>query len=460
MSSPSSSQWFTLPVEIQLTITQLLDNNALRSLSEVSHYNRILCLPAVYNSVTIPSFARLQSFLDHVPVHHASHIRTLDISTAGSVVDAPVVTQATCSDALRRILSLAPRLRSLSLHLSTELSPLAISSFSILDQLTDLSIQPCRDAIHTSLSERTVIGVALAVPSLKSLSISCVTRAFPCHINTWQSPHRHSPSLAADKPTVPTDGTHSSVPPTLPSLFTIHSLRHLAIHNTALGDPLFASTDLAVRCQLETLELGAFESASPAENASWSSHILRRVGPQLRSVVLSAGIVGATESLSLPILERVRLTPLFSPSQLPSTLRMLATASRALRHINVECLADDLEDVCEELSECVEHVNGGPYNLKLRVLPALEGDVLITECPVTSECVPPLDENAQEALSRLESAFTSAGTPISIMGTNPEVPQQEDEDWDDLTVVDETGPGVEIKGKYITEDPWVQVGAW
>ena len=297
------------------------------------------------------------------------------------------------------------------------------------------------------------------MPSLKSLSISCVTRAFPCHINTWQSPHC---SLPADTSSVPTDGCHSSAPPTLPSLFTISSLRHLAIHNTALGDPLFASANLAVRCQLETLELGAFESASPAENAIWSSHILRRVGSQLRSVVLSSGIVGATEPLSLPLLDRVRLTPLFSPSQLPSSLRVLATASRALRHINVECLADDLEDVCEELSDCVEHVNGGPYNLKLRVLPALEGDILVTERPVTSECVPPLDENAQEALSRLEDAFTSAGTPISIMGTNPEVPQQEDEeqDWDDLTVVDETVPGVEIKGTYMAEDPWVHVGAW
>ena len=304
-------------------------------------------------------------------------------------------------------------------------------------------------------SERTVIGIALAVPSLKSLSISCVTRAFPCHINTWQKPQRHP----ADISSVPTD---SAAPHTLPSLFTIHSLRHLAIHNTALGDPLFASADLAVRCQLETLELGAFESASPAENAGWSSHILRRVGSHLRSVVLSSGIVGATEPLSLPFLDRVRLTPLFSPSQLPSTLRMLATASRSLRHINVECLADDLEDVCEELSECVEHVNGGPCNLKLRVLPALDGDILLAERPVTSECVPSLGENAQEALSRLENAFTSTGTPISIMGTNPEVPHQEDEepDWDDLTVVDETGPGVEIKGTMMAEDPWIQLGTW
>ena len=300
------------------------------------------------------------------------------------------------------------------------------------------------------------------MPSLKSLSISCVTRAFPCQINTWQNPHRHSPSLSADTSSVPTDGTYSSAPHTLPSLFAIPSLRHLAIHNTALGDPLFASADLAVRCQLETLELGAFESASPAENARWTSHILRRVGSHLRSVVLSSGIIGATEPLFLPFLDRVRLTPLFSPSQLPSTLRMLATASRALRHINVECLADDLEDVCEELSECVEHVNGGPYNLKLRVLPALKDDILLADCPVISECMPSLGENAQEALSRLEDAFTSAGTPISVMGTNPEVLQQEceEQDWDDLTVVDETGSGAEIKGTNIADDSWIQVGVW
>jgi hypothetical protein len=122
----------------------------------------------------------------------------------------------------------------------------------------------------------------------------------------------------------------------------------------------------------------------------------------------------------------------------------------------------DLEDVCEELSECVEHVNGGPYNLKLRVFPAREGDVL-AEPPLTSDCVPvvaSLDKNAQDALSRLENAFTSAGTPISIVGSN--VPQQEDEeqDWDDRTVVDETAVVMEMKGAVVAEDPWVQIGGW
>jgi hypothetical protein len=257
---------------------------------------------------------------------------------------------------------------------------------------------------------------------------------------------------------------------TLPNLFSIPSLRHLAIHNTFLGNPLFASADLAVRCQLDSLEIGAFENASPTENARWGTHILQRAGSHLRSLVLSSGIVSTTapeRRLSLPSLERVRLTPIFSPSHLPSTLRTLAAATGAnagcLRHIHVECLTVDLEDVCEELSECVEHVNGGPYNLKLRVFPALGGDVL-AELPVTSDGAVPvhsLDENAQDALSRLEDAFTSAGTPISILGSNV-LQQQEDEepDWDDLTVVDETAVGMEMKGTVVIEEPWAQVGIW
>jgi len=98
------------------------------------------------------------------------------------------------------------------------------------------------------------------------------------------------------------------------------------------------------------------------------------------------------------------------------------------------------------------------------VFPALEGDVL-AELPVTSDSsLPPvhsLDENAQDALSRLEDAFTSAGTPVSIMGSNVLLQQEDDEqDWDDLTVVDETAVGMEMKGTVVIEEPWAQVGIW
>lgn len=270
-----------------------------------------------------------------------------------------------------------------------------------------------------------------------------------------------------------TDDSPCQATATLPNLLSIPSLRHLAIHNTFLGNPLFASADLPVRCQLESLEIGAFDNASPTENARWGTQILQRcAGSHLRSVVLSSGIVSTAEQqrrLSLPSLERVRLTPIFSPSHLPSTLRTLAAATASggcLRHIHVECLAVDLEDVCEELSECVEHVNGGPYNLKLRVFPALEGDVLSERHPVTSDWrqsvpVHSLDENAQDALSRLEDAFTSAGSPISIMGSNvPQQQEDEEQDWDDLTVVDESAVGMEMKGTVVMEEPWAQVGIW
>jgi hypothetical protein len=219
---------------------------------------------------------------------------------------------------------------------------------------------------------------------------------------------------------------------------------------------------LDVRCQLETIEIGAYESASPLENARWATHILLRAGSHLRGVALGSGVLSTAERLSLPALERVRLTPLFSPCHLPSTLRVLAAASGSLRHIHVECLTDDLEDVCDELSECVEHVNGGPYNLKLRVFPALEGDVLLAERPVSSDCVPvaSLDETAQDALSRLEDAFSSAGAPISIVGSNVLQQEDEEQDWDDQTVVDETAVGMETKGTLVAENPWVQIGGW
>jgi hypothetical protein len=280
------------------------------------------------------------------------------------------------------------------------------------------------------------VDIALAVPNLESLSIS--------RIRTFAAPR------------IP----KSAPPPILSNLLSIPTLRHLGIHNTHLGHllPLFSSSaDLThIRCQLDSLEFGAFESASPAENARWCTQLIHHLGSHLRSVVLGSGInLTPFEPLSLPVLERVRLTPLFSPSLLPSTLRVLAAASPSLRHIHVECLTVDLEDVCEELSECVEHVNGGPYNLNLRVVPALESDILVVP-PLSSDGVPvtSLDQNAREALSRLEDAFTSAGTPISIIDNNVVQQVDEQQDWDDLTVVDEAVISMEMK------DTWVQVGVW
>ena len=69
MSSSPPSQWSTLPVEIQLMIIQLLDNKTLRSLSEASHHNHILCLPAVYS---VRSHSPL---LSHPHSRHPTHFQ-------------------------------------------------------------------------------------------------------------------------------------------------------------------------------------------------------------------------------------------------------------------------------------------------------------------------------------------------------------------------------------------------
>lgn len=73
MSSSPSSQWSTLPVEVQLMITQLLDNKTLRSLSEASHHNRILCLPAVYS---VRSHSHLRSYPHSRCPTHSQHSLT------------------------------------------------------------------------------------------------------------------------------------------------------------------------------------------------------------------------------------------------------------------------------------------------------------------------------------------------------------------------------------------------
>ena len=65
-----------------------------------------------------------------MPADHAQLIRALDVSTAGY---SPTQAVCSCSGVLTRTLALIPRLQSLSLHFSTNLSQHRLQTSELLD---------------------------------------------------------------------------------------------------------------------------------------------------------------------------------------------------------------------------------------------------------------------------------------------------------------------------------------
>jgi len=93
-SSSPSRQWLSLPVEIQLAITQLLDLKTLHSLSLVSHYNRTLCLPAIYNvRGPVLSYGPAIILIYHRPVDHNIVVRQAP-TLCGSRASRPCATHS------------------------------------------------------------------------------------------------------------------------------------------------------------------------------------------------------------------------------------------------------------------------------------------------------------------------------------------------------------------------------
>ncbi|KAI0053193.1 hypothetical protein FA95DRAFT_1552686 [Auriscalpium vulgare] len=399
------ASWNALPSEMRLAIVDLLEHDALAALSLASRANHTLCLPALFHTVSAPSFAALQAFLHHVPPAYGAYIHHLDICTRflspSPVVVPPSSPGTPRSDAVVRLLERAPRLERLHLRLAGGLAPHALAAFPALTRLSDLSIENCDEEDSAPLSERTVVAIALSLPSLRRLSLTRITRSL-------------CPGVPAAFPSIPTDPANLI----LPSLLTIPSLRHLAIKDTHLGDPRFASE--LPTAPLESLELGAYDCLSPTENAANAARILSRVGPSLCRLVLSSALPASTAPFVFPALTSVRLTPLVSPSNIPDTLRSLRAP---MKIIHLQTLPDDLEDVCEALEEC----EAGQWALHLGVLRALEGDVLAGD---DKEDVV-LDENARDAIRRLEGAGWLVGVEGAV---------SDEIDWDERTVVDDSSP--------------------
>ncbi|KAI0065280.1 hypothetical protein BV25DRAFT_1822433 [Artomyces pyxidatus] len=446
------ASWQSLPTEIHLAIVRLLDVHPLSALSQTDKHTHALCTPYIFQSVTAPSFGALQAFFNHVPPAYGTHIRALDISTKypTNPADSTLEPGTPRTDALVRLLRTTPRLERLVLRLSGGLAPHIVAAFPALTRLTHLEILNAEDEDVAPLSERTIVAIALALPNLSSLSLTRITRSLSSAQDI--SPCIPVPLVKNDTADFPADE-----PPvlSLPTLFTIPTLRHLAIRDTHLGDRRFNPTLLSATAPLESLEIGAYDGVAPAENASWTGRLMECAGPALTHAVLSAALP-VTPTLSFPALKSIRMTPLMPPAGIPDTLAALAEAGAPLARVEVECLVDDVEDVCEEIADagCT-----GSWELYLRIVRELEGDVLATSRACKGPIV--LDADVRDTLRRLERE----GMCITLEGAIVEEDEDDDSgsDWDERTVVDDAAVPekaalrasfAEMEGVRAQEEPW------
>ncbi|KAI0308563.1 hypothetical protein OF83DRAFT_1180663, partial [Amylostereum chailletii] len=347
--------------------------------------------------------------------------------------------------ALIRLLSSTPRLERLDLRLSGGLAPKALPAFASLHRLSDLSIENCEDEVDAPLSERIVVGIALALPTLHRLRLTRITRSLQYADDIYPNALLHPdtasfPFVYNDHPSP--DASPSLHPHSLPSLLSIPSLRHLAIRDTHLGDVRFADHALPVHCRLQSLHIGAYEGCSPAEAARWSSAIMNHVGSDLTEAVLGAGLPHLPRApLSLPHLRKLRLTPCVAPSHIPSTLAAALDAGSPIEHLDVECLQEDIEDVADELASFLQ-VLPRPSPLKhihLRVLEDLAEDILAL--PSGEDIV--LDADAARCVRTLVARAEDADVRLALLGAC--APGEREKDWesDEGTVVDENEHGRE-----------------
>ncbi|KAI0032601.1 hypothetical protein K488DRAFT_49512 [Vararia minispora EC-137] len=469
------ASWSLLPAELRLSIVDHVDPSSLLALSATSKSTRALCVPRVFKSVNIACFPSLQEFLACVPPSYLTYIREMGVCTSDTPISSRRSLSNICigtgtprSDALIRLLSGTPQLERLVLHLSGGLAPKAVPCFSSLEHLTDLSVENCEDEDDAPLSETTVVGIALAIPKLTSLSLTRITRSLQYADDVRSSVIYSSASVPLVFNDLPSSSTDPRTPQSLPTLLTIPTLRHLAIHDTHLGDMRFSSPDLPVRCALESLEIGAYAGAAPADGATWTARILARVAPTLQRLSCGAGLPAGPLAVRLPRLARVQLTPFVSPMQIPPTLAALADGGA--QAVDIECLQEDIEDVVDELLAFVNDATDAgrcPFDhVRLHVKDDLGSDALAAppEKPAA------LDEECSRCVQRLEGACDRAGVRVSLLGVQlaPVSAGEEGMDWesDDTAVEAYADDKVVLKRTFgidaetLEEDAWARLEDW
>jgi len=147
MSITSLQPWNVLPIEMKLSVVDLLDLNDVRSFSKVNREAYSLSVPAMWRHIDIKSYDALRSYLSHVPPSYHTFIRHLTVCTKPSsnsiFPNADALKSATCS--LVDLLAHCSQVEQLTLSLDTSLTEAVIPCFQRLTALTDLSITHCGD---------------------------------------------------------------------------------------------------------------------------------------------------------------------------------------------------------------------------------------------------------------------------------------------------------------------------
>ncbi|KAH9937141.1 uncharacterized protein B0H18DRAFT_969283 [Fomitopsis serialis] len=330
----STTTWNTLPVEMKLSVVDLLDFQDVKCLSLVNREAYSFTVPSIFRHVKIPDYEALRIYLSSVPKSHNQYIRRLHICTTNSVeqlvalpVDGHPVT-----DAVAELLAHCSQVEQLTLDLAASLHRTIIPV---------LTINHCGDEQRAPLSERLVVAIAASLPSLSQLSLDRITRSA-----------LHAPELVGVYPFVPVVAGDEDIPDhpllgselRLPSLLCLPTLRRLRIRDTHLGDPQWSS--MPVACALEVLDLGSCYHASPDFNRECTERIMGNVGHTVDEFALNTALTPQTfqyaqhSETPLKRLRKIHLTPLFPVENVVDTLSTL-----------VQCYEDDVLDICSALCD-------------------------------------------------------------------------------------------------------------
>ncbi|KZT75176.1 hypothetical protein DAEQUDRAFT_807407 [Daedalea quercina L-15889] len=348
----STTTWSTLPVEMKLSVVDLLDFHDVKSLSLVNREAYSCTVPSIFRHVKIPDYEALRTYLSSVPKSNNQYVRRLQICTTNSAGQmlAPSVDNHPITDVVAELLAHCPQVEQLTLNLAASLHRSIIPVFRQLKSLNSLTINHCGDEQLAPLSERLVVAIAASVPSLSRLSLDRITRSA-----------LHAPDLVGVYPFIPLVAGDEDIPDhpllgselRLPSLLRLPTLRKLRIRDTHLGDSQWSTTPVA--CALEVLDLGSCYHASPEFNRECTERIMGNVGHTVDEFALNTALTPQTfkyaqhNEAPLKRLRKIHLTPLFPVGNVVDTLSTLSDSP--IEQLSVQCYEDDVLDICSALSD-------------------------------------------------------------------------------------------------------------